>query len=101
MMATPTKARIATTGPEFQRLLNSGAAILAITAINSPAAAAAAGLLAAVIARMIAPLFTKRWNSGVLVAVLAFVGVAIMHWPLPYVFLALAPFSIAAAWFKL
>ena len=64
-------------------------------------AAAAAGLLIAVIARMIAPLFTKRWNSGVLVAVLAFVGVAIMHWPLPYVFLGLAPVSVALAWFKL
>jgi chromate transporter len=64
-------------------------------------AAAAAGLLIAVIAKMVAPLFTKRWNSGALVAILAFIGVAIMHWPLPYVFLGLAPFSIAAAWFKL
>ncbi len=64
-------------------------------------AAAAAGLLIAVIARMVAPLFTKRWNSGVPVAILAFVGVAILHWPLPYVFLALAPISVALAWFKL
>jgi chromate transporter len=64
-------------------------------------AAAAAGLLIAVIARMAAPLFTKRWNSGTLVAILAFIGVAIMHWPLPYVFLGLAPISVAFAWFKL
>jgi chromate transporter len=64
-------------------------------------AAAAAGLLIAVIAKMATPLFSKRWNSSTLAAILAFVGVAIMHWPLPYVFLALAPFSIAAAWFKL
>jgi len=64
-------------------------------------AAAAAGLLIAVIARMLAPLFTKRWNSGVAVAILAFIGVAIMHWPLPYVFLVLAPVSVALAWFKL
>ena len=64
-------------------------------------AAAAAGLLIAVIARMAAPLFTKRWNSGALVAILAFIGVALMHWPLPYVFLGLAPVSIALAWFKL
>jgi chromate transporter len=63
-------------------------------------AAAAAGLLISVIARMAAPLFTQRWGAGTLVAILAFVGVAIMHWPLPYVFVGLAPFSIALAWFK-
>jgi chromate transporter len=63
-------------------------------------AAAAAGLLIAVIAKMAAPMFTKRWNSGPLIAILAFVGVAIMGWPLPYVFLGLAPFSIALAWFR-
>jgi chromate transporter len=64
-------------------------------------AAAAAGLLIAVIAKMAAPLFAKRWNSAPLVAILAFIGVAIMHWPLPYVFLGLAPFSVALAWFRL
>jgi chromate transporter len=63
-------------------------------------AAAAAGLLIAVNAKMAAPLFTKRWNSAPVVAILAFVGVAIMHWPLPYVFLGLAPFSVALAWFR-
>ena len=63
-------------------------------------AAAAAGLLIAVVAKMAAPLFTKRWNSGPVIAILAFVGVAIMHWPLPWVFVGLAPVSIAFAWFK-
>jgi chromate transporter len=63
-------------------------------------AAAAAGLLIAVIAKMVAPMFIKRWNSGPVVAILAFVGVAIMHWPLPYVFLGLAPFSVALAWLR-
>jgi chromate transporter len=63
-------------------------------------AAAAAGLLIAVVAKMAAPLFTKRWNSGPLIAILAFLGVAIMHWPLPWVFAALAPVSIGFAWFK-
>jgi chromate transporter len=64
-------------------------------------AAAAAGLLIAVIARMAEPLFAKRWNAGTLVAILAFIGVAIMHWPLLYVFIGLAPISVAFAWFKL
>ena len=62
--------------------------------------AAAVGLLIAVVAKMAAPLFLKRWNSAPLFAIVAFTGVAIMHWPLPYVFLGLAPFSIAFAWFK-
>jgi chromate transporter len=62
--------------------------------------AAATGLLIAVVAKMAAPLFLKRWNSAPLFAILAFTGVAIMHWPLPYVFLGLAPLSVAFAWFK-
>ena len=45
-------------------------------------------------------MFLKRWNSAPVFAILAFIGVALMHWPLPYVFLGLAPFSIALAWFK-
>src|SRR6202142_3670068 len=62
--------------------------------------AAAVGLLIAVVAKMTAPLFQKRWNSAPVFAILAFTGVAIMHWPLPYVFLGLAPLSVAFAWFK-
>jgi chromate transporter len=62
--------------------------------------AAATGLLIAVVAKMAAPLFLKRWNSAPLFAILAFTGVAIMHWPLPWVFLSLAPASVAFAWFK-
>ena len=63
-------------------------------------AAAAAGLLCASVAKMAAPMFMKRWNSAPVIAILAFVGVAIMHWPLPYVFLGLAPISIVFAWFR-
>jgi chromate transporter len=62
--------------------------------------AAAVGLLIAVVAKMAAPLFVKRWNSAPVFAILAFAGVAIMHWPLPWVFLGLAPVSVAFAWFK-
>ena len=61
--------------------------------------AAAAGLLIAVVAKMAAPLFTKRWDWAPVVAILAFVGVAIMRWPLPLVFAVLAPVSVALAWF--
>lgn len=63
-------------------------------------AAAATGLLIAVVAKMAAPLFNRRWNWAPVVAIAAFVGVAIMQWPLPWVFAALAPVSIALAWVK-
>src|SRR6185437_11856135 len=64
-------------------------------------AAAAAGLLIASVAKMAMPMFSQRWNSAPPIAILAFIGVAIMHWPLPYVFLGLAPLAIALAWVRL
>jgi chromate transporter len=72
----------------------------ALGRILSGVTAAAAGLLMAVVAKMAAPLFTKRWDWAPLVAILAFIGVAIMRWPLPLVFAGLAPVSIAFAWLK-
>ncbi len=42
--------------------------------------AAAVGLLIAVVAKMAAPLFRKRWDWAPLIATAAFVGVAIMQW---------------------
>jgi chromate transporter len=62
--------------------------------------AAATGLLIAVVAKMAAPLFRKQWDWAPLIAIAAFIGVAIMQWPLPWVFAALAPVSIALAWVK-
>lgn len=67
--------------------------------ILSGITAAAAGLLIAVVAKMAMPLFVKRWNWATGIAILAFVGVAIMRWPLPYVFIVLAPVAVALAWF--
>jgi chromate transporter len=61
-------------------------------------ASAAAGLLVAAVAKMATPMLSRRLNAAPLIALLAFSGVALMHWPLPYVFLGLAPLSIALAW---
>jgi chromate transporter len=72
----------------------------ALSRILAGVTAAAVGLLIGVVGKMAAPLFVKRWNSGPLIAIAAFIGVAIMHWTLPIVFIALAPVSIAFAWFK-
>jgi len=62
--------------------------------------AAATGLLIAVVAKMAAPLFRKRWDWAPVIAIAAFIGVAIMQWPLPLVFVVIAPISIALAWVK-
>lgn len=62
--------------------------------------AAAAGMLIAIAAKMIAPLLRKGLHWAPAVALVAFVCVALLQFPLPLVFLALAPFSIALAWFK-
>jgi chromate transporter len=67
--------------------------------ILSGITAAAAGLLIAVVGKMAMPLFVKRWNWATGIAILAFVAVAIMRWPLPYVFIVLAPVAVALAWF--
>jgi chromate transporter len=71
-----------------------------LSRILSGIASAAAGLLIAVVAKMAAPMFLMRWNSAPVIAILAFIGVAIMNWPLPWVFVVLAPVSVAFAWFK-
>jgi len=62
-------------------------------------AAAAAGLLIANVVKMAEPLFRKRWNFGPPVAILGFIAVALIQWPLPYVFAVLAPVSVALAWY--
>jgi chromate transporter len=74
---------------------------VALSRILSGIAAAAAGLLIAIVAKMAAPIFRKRWDFGPPIAIAAFIGVALMHWPLPLVFLVLAPVSVALAWFSL
>jgi chromate transporter len=68
--------------------------------ILSGIAAAAVGLLIAAVAKMAAPMFTRRWNSAPVIAIVAFVAIAIMHLPLLWVFAVLAPISTAFAWFK-
>jgi chromate transporter len=72
----------------------------ALSRILSGVVCAAIGLLIATVAKMAKPLFTRGWDFAPLIAIAAIVGVAILRWPLPYVFLGLAPVSIALAWFR-
>jgi chromate transporter len=61
-------------------------------------ASAAAGLMMATVAKMVRPLFRDRAVVGPLIALATFVGISIMHWPLPYVLLVIVPLSVAYAW---
>jgi len=60
--------------------------------------AAASGLVAATAAKMATPLLRRRPLLAAPFMVLAFAGVGLLHFPLPWVLLALAPISVAAAW---
>jgi chromate transporter len=60
--------------------------------------AAAAGLVVATAAKMAAPMVRRRPVSAAPFIVLAFVGVGLVHLPLGWVLLALAPLGVAAAW---
>lgn len=72
--------------------------LTALTRILGGIASAATGLIIANVAKMAEPLFRKRWNFGPFVAIAGFIGVALMRWPLPYVFAVLAPISVGLAW---
>jgi chromate transporter len=61
-------------------------------------ASAAAGLMMATVAKMVQPLFRNRAVVGPAIAIVTFVAISIMHWPLPLVLLAIVPVSIAYAW---
>jgi chromate transporter len=60
-------------------------------------AAAAAGLLLAIVVKMLQPLLREGVGAWVVTAA-AFVAVGVMRLPLPYVLLVMAPISIALAW---
>ena len=60
--------------------------------------AAASGLVAATAAKMAWPIVRRAPLTAAPFIALAFVGVGLMRWPLVWVLLALAPFSVAAAW---
>jgi chromate transporter len=60
-------------------------------------AAAAAGLIAATVAKMAAPLFKNRAVVGPLIALLTCAAVSVMQWSLPLVLVVVAPVSIALA----
>jgi len=61
-------------------------------------AAGAAGLVVAMVAKMIGPLLGRRWRTAIPMMLLAFVAIGVMRWPLLPVLLVLAPIAIALVW---
>jgi chromate transporter len=61
-------------------------------------AAAAAGLMVSTVAKMVEPLFRKAAIFGAVIAVVTFVSIGIVHWPLPLVLLVILPISIGQSW---
>lgn len=72
-----------------------------LTRILGGIASSAAGLIIANVAKMAEPMFRKRWNFAPPVAIAGFICVALIRWPLPWVFVFLAPVSVALAWVSL
>jgi chromate transporter len=60
-------------------------------------AAAAAGLMVAMAAKMVGHLLRQRSWTGPVFAILAFVALGLLRWPLPWVLAVLAPASVYAA----
>jgi chromate transporter len=93
-------------GPPFGIVLALGALyarfgdVEALGRILAGMAAAACGLIAATAAKLAEPLVRSRvfWGWGIVLA--AILGIGLIRWPLPSVLLALAPVSIALAWWE-
>lgn len=68
--------------------------------ILSGVAAAAAGLIIATVSKMAKPLFGRALDFAPFVALIVFIAIGILRWPLPYVLIVAAPVSIALAWYR-
>ena len=71
--------------------------IEALQRILTGVAAAAAGLIVAIVIKMAKPMLGKL-SPAPFVALAAFAAIGIMRWPLPWVLVVMVPVSIALAW---
>jgi len=72
--------------------------IAALQRVLTGLAAAAAGLIVAVSAKMAVPLFRRGWGPAPLMAIGIFIAVGVMHVPLLWALLVATPISIGLAW---
>ncbi len=64
-------------------------------------ASAASGLMMATVAKMARPLFRSGAITAPLIALITFISIGLVHWPLPLVLAVIVPASIAVAWVRL
>ncbi|HEY0566935.1 MAG TPA: chromate transporter [Xanthobacteraceae bacterium] len=62
--------------------------------------AAAAGLIIGTTAKMSEPLFEGGWTAAPLIALITFVAIGIMRWPIHWVLLVLLPLGFVWAWWR-
>jgi len=74
--------------------------IAALGRILAGISAAAVGLLIATVAKMAWPLLRAGSMVPALLAAIGFVAIALLHLPLPWVIVVLAPVSVAIAWIR-
>ena len=63
-------------------------------------ASAAAGLMMATVAKMARPLFRDSSVIRPAIALVTFVAIGLLHWPLPLVLAVIVPVSIGIAWVR-
>jgi chromate transporter len=69
----------------------------ALQRVLTGVAAAAAGLIVAIVIKMAKPML-RELSPAPFVALAAFAAVGVMRWPLPWVLVVMAPVSIALSW---
>ena len=74
--------------------------IAAVRGALAGIAAAAAGLVIGTAAKMAQPLFRGGLNAAPFVALITFVAIGVLRWPLHWVLLVMLPLSIAVAWWE-
>ena len=75
--------------------------VAAIGRVLAGISSAAAGVLIATVIRMGLPVARRGLHWAPVLAVVAFVAVGPLHWPLQWVFIAMAPIGVALAWHEL
>jgi chromate transporter len=72
--------------------------IASVQRILAGVSAAAAGLIIGTTAKMSEPLFRGGWTAAPLIALVTFVAIGILRWPIHWVLLVLLPLGFAWAW---
>jgi chromate transporter len=74
--------------------------IESVQRILAGVSAAAAGLIIGTTAKMSEPLFQGGWTAAPLLALVTFIAIGVLRWPIHWVLLVLLPLGFAWAWWR-